>query len=69
MKSLLINLVYKYQNNKKENHVCTCIFYPSCSNYAIMALKKYNVFRSLYLILKRIYRCDSSRNIGGIDFP
>ena len=34
-----------------------CRFYPTCSDYAIIALKEHNVFKALVLIFKRIIRC------------
>jgi hypothetical protein len=35
----------------------SCRFYPSCSDYAIDALKKYGLLRGSWLTLKRIARC------------
>lgn len=35
----------------------SCRFYPSCSEYAIDALKKYGLYRGSWLTLKRIARC------------
>jgi putative membrane protein insertion efficiency factor len=35
----------------------SCRFYPSCSEYAIDALKKYGILRGSWLTLKRIARC------------
>ncbi len=35
----------------------SCRFYPSCSEYAIDALKKYGLLRGSWLTLKRIARC------------
>jgi uncharacterized protein len=34
-----------------------CRFTPSCSNYALQALKKYGVFKGTWLAAKRIGRC------------
>jgi putative membrane protein insertion efficiency factor len=34
-----------------------CRFTPSCSNYALQALKKYGVFKGTWLAVKRIARC------------
>jgi putative membrane protein insertion efficiency factor len=34
-----------------------CRFTPSCSNYALEALKKYGLFRGGWLAIKRISRC------------
>ena len=35
-----------------------CRFYPTCSNYAIQALKKFNTFYAIRIILLRILRCN-----------
>ncbi len=34
-----------------------CRFYPSCSCYAMDAIKLHGVLRGCYLTLKRILRC------------
>ena len=34
-----------------------CRFTPSCSHYAVDALKKYGLFRGLWLSVKRLSRC------------
>ncbi|MHC0449011.1 membrane protein insertion efficiency factor YidD [Candidatus Lariskella endosymbiont of Hedychridium roseum] len=45
-----------------------CRFYPSCSEYAVSALKKYNSSKAMHMIAVRIIRC-SSFSKGGIDYP
>jgi putative membrane protein insertion efficiency factor len=35
----------------------TCRFYPTCSTYAIDALKKYGPIKGLYFSIKRLFRC------------
>ena len=34
-----------------------CRFTPTCSNYALEALKKYGIFKGTWLTVKRISRC------------
>ncbi|HEY4875726.1 MAG TPA: membrane protein insertion efficiency factor YidD [Puia sp.] len=34
-----------------------CRFTPSCSQYAIEALKKYGIFKGSWLAIKRISKC------------
>jgi putative membrane protein insertion efficiency factor len=34
-----------------------CRFTPTCSNYALEALKKYGVFKGSWLAIKRISKC------------
>ncbi len=35
----------------------SCRFTPSCSTYALEALKKHGAFKGLYLSIRRILRC------------
>ena len=35
----------------------SCRYIPTCSQYAIEALKKYGPFKGLWLTLKRIAKC------------
>lgn len=34
-----------------------CVFYPSCSEYAKEAIRKYGIFKGIRLSLLRISRC------------
>ena len=53
--------------NKKSSIICR--FYPSCSNYAIMALEKYGFIRGWFLTFKRIKRCIPKTTDSCIDYP
>lgn len=44
----------------------TCRFYPTCSEYVKEAIVKYNLFKGLWLGLKRILRCHPF-SLGGYD--
>ncbi|MCO6474446.1 MAG: membrane protein insertion efficiency factor YidD [Melioribacteraceae bacterium] len=35
----------------------SCRYTPTCSHYSIEALKKYGIFKGLWLSIKRISRC------------
>ena len=35
-----------------------CRFYPTCSNYALQALKKYSTFYAIKIIIIRLFRCN-----------
>jgi putative membrane protein insertion efficiency factor len=68
MKYLLIYIVKKYQKNKPSSWYGCCIYEPSCSNYALIALEKYNFAKATILTIKRIKRCDHLHE-GGVDLP
>ena len=44
----------------------TCIYTPTCSEYAMQALRKYGCLRGGYLAIKRILRCHPFHE-GGYD--
>ncbi|MBL7135062.1 MAG: membrane protein insertion efficiency factor YidD [Candidatus Marinimicrobia bacterium] len=44
----------------------SCRFYPTCSNYALEAFKKYRLHQAVYLSIKRILKCHPF-NPGGYD--
>lgn len=62
----LIGLIKFYQFLISPFFGPSCRFYPSCSSYAIEALKKHHVLRALWLITFRIMRCHPLHP-GGID--
>lgn len=43
-----------------------CIYTPSCSEYGIVSLRKYGIFKGSFLTAKRILRCNSLFK-GGYD--
>jgi hypothetical protein len=53
--------------NTKNGVICR--FYPSCSNYAIMALEKYGFVKGWYVSYKRIRRCNKRYTGSCIDYP
>jgi hypothetical protein len=60
----LINLYRKYLSPLKRRP--TCIYTPTCSQYAIEALEKYGFFKGSFLAVKRISRCHPFAK-GGYD--
>ena len=57
MKYLFIFLVRFYQVVVSPLKPPTCRYTPTCSQYALEALKKYGAFKGSWLALKRITRC------------
>ncbi|MBO4941564.1 MAG: membrane protein insertion efficiency factor YidD [Clostridia bacterium] len=46
----------------------SCRFYPTCSEYAILAIQKYGPFKGSLKAVWRILRCNPFSK-GGIDMP
>lgn len=44
----------------------SCIYQPSCSTYAILAIKRFGVAKGIFLTSKRILSCHQ-HNKGGLD--
>lgn len=44
----------------------TCIYIPTCSQYAIEAVEKYGALKGSYMATKRILRCNPFAK-GGFD--
>ena len=57
MKRLLLSLIGVYQRHISPAFPGKCRFRPTCSEYAIEAIRKYGAFRGGYLALRRILRC------------
>jgi len=57
MSALAVAMVRLYQILIAPLLGANCRFQPSCSHYAIDALKKYGFFRGSWLAVKRIFRC------------
>ena len=67
MKKLLIQIIKVYRKFISPlKGRPTCIYYPTCSQYAIEALEKYGVVKGTYLAVRRILRCHPFHK-GGYD--
>ena len=44
-----------------------CKYYPTCSGYAVQALRRYGVLRGVVLAAWRLLRCNPWSH-GGVDF-
>ena len=45
-----------------------CKYHPSCSEYAVQAVRSYGILRGLVLAAWRLLRCNPW-SLGGVDFP
>ncbi len=68
MKKLLISIIELYRNYISPLKKPCCRFYPTCSQYAILAIKKYGALRGTLKAAWRILRCNPFGK-GGVDYP
>ncbi len=66
MKTILIKILKFYKKKISPNIKSSCIYTPTCSEYAICALKKHNLLKALKLIIFRVLRCNPIAR-GGFD--
>lgn len=66
MTRVLIALIRVYQYVLSPMYGQTCKYYPSCSNYAIGALREHGVIRGTGMACWRIMRCNPFSH-GGYD--
>lgn len=69
MKLIAIWLIRFYQRHLRIYHNRSCIYRPSCSEYAILAVQKYGSLRGIYYGYGRIQRCNGALYSGGDDWP
>lgn len=67
MKKTIIWLILLYQKYAPERIRASCVFTPTCSNYMILVINKYGLFKGLIKGIKRLFRCHYPN--GGIDNP
>ncbi|MDB9762322.1 membrane protein insertion efficiency factor YidD [Alphaproteobacteria bacterium] len=57
IKTIFVNIIKLYQYTISPLLGPHCRFNPTCSNYAIESIKKHNILKALFIIIKRISRC------------
>lgn len=65
-KKAVIWFVKVYQHYAPEHVRLRCAFEPSCSEYMILAVKKYGTIKGVAKGINRLLRCHPP---GGIDYP
>ena len=58
IKYLFIYIIKFYQFFLSPFLGSNCRFYPTCSNYALEALKKFSTFYAIKIIILRLLRCN-----------
>lgn len=66
MRGFIIRLIRFYQRHISAHLPARCRFYPTCSAYAVDAVKYYGVLRGGLMAVWRILRCNPL-NPGGYD--
>ncbi|MBE6586778.1 MAG: membrane protein insertion efficiency factor YidD [Ruminococcaceae bacterium] len=67
MKRVVICSVHIYQRYAPDSIRNKCRFEPSCSEYMILAIEKYGLFKGVIKGIDRLKRCNT--NDGGFDYP
>ena len=67
LKKAVIWFIHLYQNKASDKTRLRCVFEPSCSEYMILAIKKYGTIVGIFKGIKRLLRCHPPN--GGVDYP
>ena len=67
MRSFFIVLIRVYQRLLSPLLPPACRFYPTCSQYALVAIRDHGVVRGSWLAALRLARCNPWHP-GGVDF-
>lgn len=57
LSKIFLMLIYFYKYAISPLFPAACRYTPTCSTYAVEAIKKYGPFRGVWLAIKRISRC------------
>ncbi len=68
MKRVFIETIKLYQRFISPIFSQNCRYYPTCSNYTIMAIEKYGLIKGGIKSIWRIIRCNPLSK-GGVDYP
>lgn len=66
MRKVFIGLIRLYQLIISPILGPSCRYYPSCSQYAIEAIKIHGIFKGCFLAVRRVLRCHPGCE-GGLD--
>ena len=68
LKKMLLKIARAYQMFVSPFLGRHCRFIPSCSEYAVLAIKKHGAWKGAWLSVWRVLRC-SPLSRGGVDLP
>jgi len=66
MKKYAIKFIRFYQRKISPLFPPRCKYYPTCSQYAVIAIERFGLFKGGLLAVWRILRCNPFSN-GGVD--
>ena len=66
-KSACCEWILLYQRFAPERIRRSCVFEPSCSEYMLLAIKKYGTIKGIIKGIGRLFRCHYPN--GGVDYP
>lgn len=61
-----VGLVWVYKIFISPLKQKSCVFYPTCSTYMILAIKEYHFVKGVWFGLKRLVKCNPKSH-GGFD--
>jgi putative membrane protein insertion efficiency factor len=67
LRGLLVAPIRLYQRTLSRGLPAHCKYHPSCSQYAVDAVRRYGVLRGVVLAGWRLLRCNPWSH-GGVDF-
>ncbi|MEA2419504.1 MAG: uncharacterized protein QOE60_1710 [Thermoleophilaceae bacterium] len=67
LRGILVAPIRLYQRTLSPALPARCKYHPSCSEYAVQAVRRYGVLRGLVLAGWRLLRCNPWSH-GGVDF-
>jgi putative membrane protein insertion efficiency factor len=68
MRTFLVGAIRAYQLLLSPLFPGSCKYHPSCSQYAIEAVRRYGAARGIMLAGWRLLRCNPWSH-GGVDYP
>ena len=70
MKKVIIKLIHFYQRAVSPyKGRSMCIYYPTCSQYALEAVEQYGALKGGWMAFKRILRCNPFAKADMIRYP
>jgi uncharacterized protein len=67
LRAVVLGPIRLYQRVISPALPARCKYHPSCSQYAVAAVRRYGVLRGLVLAAWRVLRCNPWSH-GGVDF-